>query len=275
MHLSKLLTGCLFVFIFSSCEKVEIPADEQQMESYRSLRANACSEFNYSSNTFYLRNTPADYIEKPVTALTGTFGATPYGLAIDPKTGAINVSASETGLNYTVFFVKTGTSDTCTRNITIAGVDFANSLYTLSQNETQVAPTFNGISSSLLGNSSIAFDVPGIGNLKSLRSLGIAIDPQTGTIDLKKTLDNGLLGFKPVNGASVIVRLNYRVNDASQGALNHIDLRFSYYASASDVPANLMKKIKPDKKIGVAGAREAADDGGTKPRPPEIVIVGG
>ena len=55
MYQLKLITGCLLLFIFSSCEKVEIPADEQAMENYRSLRTDACAEFSVScQQTFYL-----------------------------------------------------------------------------------------------------------------------------------------------------------------------------------------------------------------------------
>ena len=279
MNLSQLLTGCLFLFILSSCEKEVVPTAGPLAGNDGALRTGACSEFNYADSTFYLSTRLLDYVVKPAKALTGTYGATPFGLSINSSTGAINVSKSETGLTYTVYYVKTGTTDTCTRAITIAGIDFADALYVLSENDTLAKPTFKGIAPSMIGTSSLSFDVvSGLLNSLSLQSLGLAINPRTANIDLKKTLSNGLLGIKPMNGSSVTVRLYYRVNDASQGALNHIDLRFTYYKTVSDVPVSLMNKIKGTTTPSVAGARSAADGGGNgnnnKCRPPEIVIVG-
>ncbi|WP_020606332.1 hypothetical protein [Spirosoma spitsbergense] len=276
MHITKLLTGCLLLFIFSSCEKDIIPADGPLTGSDRGLRTTACSEFAYTDSTFYLSNKLTNYIVKPTTALAGTYGAKPYGLVIDPATGAINISKSETGLTYTVFYVKTGTTDTCTRNITIAGIDFANSLYVLSQNDTLATPTFKGVAPSMVGTNSLNFDVvTGLANTMTLQSQGISINSKTGSVNLKKTLSSGVLGVKPANGTSVTVRLYYKINDTSQGALNHIDLRFTYYSTVSDVPASLLKKVGVTTTQSSAGARSAADDGGgAKPRPPEIVIVG-
>lgn len=282
MYLTKLLTGCLLLFIFSSCEKDVIPADGSLTGGDRGLRTTACSEFAYGDSTFYISNKLTDYVVKPTTALKGTYGAKPYGLAIESTTGAINISKSETGLTYTVFYVKNGTTDTCTRNVTIAGIDFTNSLHVLSQNDTLVTPTLKGVAPSLVGTSSLNFDVvSGLLNTLTLQSQGIAVNPKTGTIDLKKTLSSGLLGIKPANGTSIIVRLYYKINDASQGALNHIDLRFSYYSKVSDVPASLLNAVGVTPTKPSAGARSAADDGGgshgdtgNKCRPPEIVIVG-
>ncbi|WP_018623022.1 hypothetical protein [Spirosoma luteum] len=275
MHLTKLLTGFLLLSILSSCEKDIIPSDGLMTGIDRGLRATACSEFAYADSIFYLNNKSTKYIVKPTTTLAGAYGAKPYGLVIDPATGAINISASETGLTYTVFYVKAGTTDTCTRNITIAGIDFANSLYDLSQNDTLAIPTFKGVAPAMVGTNNLSFDVVnGMTNSTTLQSQGISINPRTGSVNLKKTLSSGVLGVKPANGASATVRLYYKINDASQGALNHIDLRFTYYSKVSDVPASLLKKVGVTTTQSSAGARSAADGGGAKPRPPEIVIVG-
>lgn len=276
MHLTKLLTGFLLLSILSSCEKDIIPSNEPLAGGDRRLRTNACSEFAYADDTFYLNSKVTKYIVRPITSLKGTFGAKPYGLVIDPNTGAINISASETGLTYTVFYVKAGTTDTCTRNLTIAGIDFANSLYDLSKNDTLATPSFKGIAQSMVGTSSSNFDVvSGLMNTHTLQSVGISINSKTGSVNLKKTLSSGLLGTKPANGSSVTVRLYYRINDASQGALNHIDLRFTYYSKISDIPDSLLSKLGVATKQSSAGARSSADGGGgAKPRPPEIVIVG-
>jgi hypothetical protein len=275
MRITKLLTGCLLLFIFSSCEKDVIPADGSLTGGDRGLRTTACSEFAYADSTFYLNNKVTNYTVKPTTVLAGTFGAKPYGLVIDPATGAINISKSETGLTYTVFYVKTGTTDTCTHNITIAGIDFSNSLYVLNQNDTLAIPTFKGIAPALAGTNSLSFDVvSGLANSMTLQSQGIEINSKTGSINLKKTLSSGVLGVKPASGTSVTVRLYYKINDASKGALNHIDLRFTYYSKVSEVPASLLNKVGVTTQSSAGARAAAADGGGATPRPPEIVIVG-
>ncbi len=159
--------------------------------------------------------------------------------------------------------------------MTISGIDFASSVHVLSQNDTLAKPSYKGAVSKPAGQ----FDVAGLLNSLPIRSLGIAIDQVTAAINLKQTVSNGTFGLVPMNGASRTVRLYYSLNDASQSALNHIDLRLTYYDNLSKVPASLLNKIKLQS-VGLGSSTtnhslasaKTEDDGGA--RPPDIVIVG-
>ena len=86
----------------------------------------------YPDSIFYLK--PNTYIVKPLTSLAGTYGAFPSGLHINTTNGNINVTLSETGLKYIVWFVPSGTSDTCKKFITISGVNYNDTVYVLTNN---------------------------------------------------------------------------------------------------------------------------------------------
>ncbi len=86
---------------------------------------------------------------------TGTYFAWPAGLLIDSVTGSINISKSETGARYLVGFVKTGSSDTCTKELVLSGITYVDSVYVLSNNDTLAIPYYNAepSSTSVCGNS--------------------------------------------------------------------------------------------------------------------------
>ena len=93
---------------------------------------------DYGDSIVYLQPSKADYIVHPVNAVAlgkGTYFAWPLGLIIDSASGAINVSQSETGLRYIIGFVKTGTKDTCVKNLILAGVNYADSIYVIENND--------------------------------------------------------------------------------------------------------------------------------------------
>lgn len=285
MNLSKLFTiTVLLLLALSSCERDSIPADVNMSEKDGALRTGACSNFKYADSIFYVRDQPSDYIVSPVTAAQGTYGASPYGLSINPSTGAINISKSETGLKYQVFYVQSGTADTCMFDLTISGLDYLSSVHILSKNDTLLRPIYRGIANSTaLSQSGNVYTVESlvdnVGSLLSLllKNLGIDISPLSAAIDLKNTVKNGTFGLIPINGASRIVRLNYRIDDASKKALNHIDLKLIYYSKLSDVPASLLNKINAQNaREGTkpAKATRAFSEESRKPRPPEIIIVG-
>jgi hypothetical protein len=91
----------------------------------------------------YLEELPNDYIIHTVTPLSGTFGCFPDELKINSTNGDIDITEGETGLKYIVWYVPTGTRDTCKKFITISGVDYTDSIYTL-KNTTGIAkPVYN------------------------------------------------------------------------------------------------------------------------------------
>lgn len=284
MNLSKLFTiTTLLLLVLSGCERDSIPTEVNLAEKDRTLRTSVCSKFKYADTIFYVRD-QSDYIVAPVTAAQGTYGASPYGLQIDPSTGAINISKSETGLKYQVYYVQTGTSDTCTFDLTISGLDYPSSVHILSQNDTLLQPVYRDIANATVLKKitnvyTVESLVDNLGSLVNqlLQNVGIDINPTSAAINLKRTLKNGTLGLAPINGASRTVRLNYRIDDASKKALNHIDIKFIYYSKLSDVPVSLLNKINAQNaREGnkPAKATRAFSEDSKKPRPPEIIIVG-
>lgn len=59
-------------------------------------------------------------------------------MIINAATGAINVTKSDHGLKYRVWFVKAGTSDTCNRYVTLSGINYVSRLYNISSTDTLV-----------------------------------------------------------------------------------------------------------------------------------------
>ncbi|MFP4096893.1 MAG: hypothetical protein ACLFUB_20585, partial [Cyclobacteriaceae bacterium] len=139
---NKINSAILFLLVFllalAACED-----DTQNPET--DTETLDCSQLQYEDTIFYLRDQAADYIVSPLNTLQGTFGASPEGLAIDPASGDINVSQSETGLRYEVYFTPENSTDTCRTIITISGIDYENRVYRLDLDETQAVPIYNGV----------------------------------------------------------------------------------------------------------------------------------
>ena len=74
---------------------------------------------------------------------TGTYFSWPAGMVIDKNTGAINVSKSETGLRYSIGYVKKGTTDTCMQTMILAGMSYEDSLYVLNDDQRYAKPYYN------------------------------------------------------------------------------------------------------------------------------------
>jgi hypothetical protein len=216
--------------------------------------------------------TGQDYIVHPVNNPgSGKYLSWPAGLVIDPVTGAIDITASETGERYAIGFVKTGTTDTCITPLIIGGVGYMDSIYDLSQNQGQAAPYFDAnpnltsiCSGAGGGGTSCAFDVTG-----SATNHKLVINKSTGVIDLKKSL-NGIFGSHPVNGQTAAITLYYQLNDASNLALQHIQIDIVYYDSQSGMTSGLVAQIKNKHAQETAGVLVLP---GRNPRPPLIVLV--
>jgi hypothetical protein len=226
----------------------------------------------YGDSIVYAQPTNGqDYIVKPVNNPgPGSYLSWPAGLVIDSLTGAIDVTASETGERYAIGFVKKGTTDTCLTSLIIGGASYMDSIYVLDQNEGQAAPYFDANPNLISicggqgnGGPSCSFSVTGSTNHK------LVIDPSTGVIDLNKSL-KGIFGSNPVNGQGAAITINYQLNDASNLATQHIQVDVLYYDSQSSMNAGLVAKIKNKHAQEVTGLLIAP---GGNPRPPLIVIV--
>ena len=328
------------LLLLLSCEE----GIEEEIETTNQLPFD-CSTFSYEEDIFYLQEGTGDYIINPVTALEGTFSSFPEDLELDPQTGAINISKSETGLKYLVSFVPANTSDTCQFSITISGINYLDSIHVLQSNDTLAVPVYNAANALALPCQElegedieinqlpqqildfIASNYPGeviedaeinrandgalvnyevdfesdlslyfnsngdlirediddddddgddeeydcnftedapVGNTQLVLKAG------TGTINLKQTVAQGAFGAVPVSGSFIEKTIRYRLNDASQLALNQINVRLYYFETQEEIPQTLLDELN-DKKQGVLSNARFTE---RPTRPPYIIIVG-
>lgn len=111
-----------------------------------------CSLISYSDTLVYFKNQSGDYKMEPLVRRDGSYGGIPEGLEINESNGEINVTKSESGLKYKVFFIPKNTSDTCFTSLTISGIDYKSKIYILDQGDSLAIPIYN---------SNANFTVPG------------------------------------------------------------------------------------------------------------------
>ncbi|HEV2355411.1 MAG TPA: hypothetical protein VGR89_14270 [Puia sp.] len=216
-----------------------------------------------------------DYILQPVNNPgPGTYLSWPVGMVIDSSTGAIDLTASESGTKYMVGFVKSGTTDTCVSTLIIGGASYTDSVYILNNNRKVAGPYFEGnpanVSLCQVANECV-FDVTG-----SAGSHGVIINPHNGQIDLLKTLigtanQGGAFGPAPVNGQTITADFYYQIkDDPSNGATQHTSLQFVYYDSQAMINARLLSEIITRVDNLMSGNLIS---GAANPKPPLVVIV--
>jgi hypothetical protein len=218
----------------------------------------------------------SDYIVTPVNNPgPGKYLSWPVGMVIDSTTGAIDLTASETGLKYAIGFVKSGTTDTCMSTLVVGGASYADSVYILSENETSAFPYFDGnpelLSVCATGNG-CSFDVTG-----SAAAQKVIVNTSTGAIDLEKTLNGtgllslgGAFGLIPVNGQTITTNIYYKLNDPSNDALQHIAVQIVYYDNKSLINIALLNTVLTKLDNLISGNMISTS---VNPRPPLVVIV--
>lgn len=146
---------------------------------------------------------------------SGRFYATPAGLAISETNGAIDVAASESGIEYTIYYELREENVFCQTQVTIAGVNYEDQKVTLNtEEEAIVSPQF--IPDNFEGNDLI-FSSP---------DESLEINEVDGSIDLIQTLinidlaDNQELDRSFINleeiGFTRKFIINYQVRDFTQ-----------------------------------------------------------
>lgn len=297
-----LLSILISVGLFYSCKNIK----ETEVISPKNLQrvSSTFNGFSYPDTLFFKSNQAENLIIPATNLLTGTYGVRPEGLSINASTGAINVTLSESGLKYKVYFVPTNTIDTCFKFVTISGVDYLSKIYNLNNNEDFATPSYKGLTPILPcsdgddddeeeeddedddnecefddGNDDDdgdgTGDEPATGH--EVIPQGIDINKLTGRIDLRKTFKNGALGSNPVNGTTKLVRIYYRITDNSQKALNFIEVKFHYYQTVGAVPQSLLNQIaNKNSSLMVNSARtnKSARLEYSKPRPPDVIVCG-
>jgi hypothetical protein len=189
-------------------------------------------ELTYGDSIFYLNGQATDYIVTPLQARQGVYSGFPQGVQIDSKTGAIDISKSETGLRYRITFVPDGTTDSFNTLIVISGVNYLDGFYRLNTADSIARPVYNATLVNL---------IPGIHNGSifddgsNCNRAGCNVNVTDGTINLAQTVRNGVFGAVPSSNARQQFQMNYRINDKSSETLNTIQIKIYYFDSINDV----------------------------------------
>ena len=226
----------------------------------------------YADSVLYVKTGATDYIVNPLEAKAGTWSAFPDGLSIDPVTGAINVSKSETGLRYRITHIST-THDTTSALVVISGINYTDHFYRLSTGDSLATPMYNAVANSTLPTSGSLFDD---GN--GANSGGCSIKTDNAKINLAQCVRNGIFGNTPQNDVRKDFEIVYRLNDKSGKSQNKIKVRLFYYKTMADVAPDVLQLLQDRQQDGVfidgrstTGGR--IQDRG-KPRPSCIIILG-
>lgn len=276
-------TVVILVLGIAACTKKDniIPGTNLSATAVNSdaLVLSTCDQFTYGDSVIYPIETShgIHQVAHLLNPLSGTFGCYPSGLVINATNGDIDVYRSETGLRYMVWFKATGSTDTCKKYITIAGINFMDSIYVLT-NKTQglAQPLYNATPGKSVGGSTLTnefddgnddddgdgFDdepLPG----QEVIPQGVALDKTTGNIDLKQSIANGALGINPTPGTFKDFILNYRVSDPSANALNKLSFRLYYFHKTSEIPASLKKQYKSKRSLILFNQQQGGGPSGT------------
>ena len=242
--------------------------------------------FSYGDSVFYQQNQATDYIVAPVqSTVTGVYAGFPEGIEVDATTGAINVSKSEMGLRYKISFLPTGSKDTLSTIVLLAGINYYDGFYKLNTKDSILQPVYNG---------SLANAVPGVNNGtvfdegNGCNGAGCNVNLASGSINLAQTVRNGVFGSTPTNNDRHEFLMNYRINDKSGKALSSLKVKLYFFKTMADVTpeaydiiasragtvfrtaadAGAAAAIFPSANTRVFNANKAA-----KPRPPCIFII--
>jgi hypothetical protein len=226
-------------------------------------------DLNYGDSVLYLRPSSGDYIVYPRTQRDGRYSGFPEGIEIDDKTGAINVSKSETGLRYRITHTAPDGTTTTTK-IVLSGITFFDRFYRLSQNDSIAFPVYNASVSSPLPVTGSIFDDGGGAN-----SSGCDVKTVNGQINLAQTVRNGLFGSNPTNDERKDIEIVYRLNDGSGKSVNKLKVRLYYYTSMATVAPDLLETLTERQNEGVflKGGGILRTEQAARPRPPCVIII--
>ena len=226
-------------------------------------------DLNYGDSILFLRPSSGDYIVYPKTQRNGVYSGFPEGIEIDDKTGAINVSKSETGLRYRITHTAPDGTITTTK-VVLSGITYFDQFYRLSQNDTISFPAYNASGTNPLPVAGSIFDDGGGAN-----SSGCDVKTINGQINLAQTVRNGLFGSNPANDSRRDIEIVYRLNDGSGKTLNKLKVRLYYYTSMATVALDLLQTLAERQNGGVflRGGGIARTEQAARPRPPCVIII--
>lgn len=234
-------------------------------------------KLSYGDSIIYLKPVAGDYIVQPEQTRPGTYTAFPDGIEIDDKTGAINVSNSETGLRYRITHTAPNGDSTSTM-VVLSGITFRDHFYYLSAGDSIANPVYNAAESRLLPITGSSFDE---GNLANTG--GCSVKTDNGSINLAESVRKGVFGANPRNDDKKEVEIKYRINDASGKSLNKLKVLLYWYETVADVPQYVWDILHDRTTEGVflrgngavsnVPALAGRPQKVAKPRPPCVIIV--
>jgi hypothetical protein len=309
----------LFLILFViGCQKA---VTDPESSDNATNSANTNARLSYGDTLFFLKNQVADYTILPVSKpnAPGYLKSIPKGLVLDSINGRINVTKSQTGLRYKVYYVATNGTILDSVKLVISGVDYRDAIYEIAStpNAYDTAfPIYNARPELVLpcgdddedddgdiddDDNACVFDETDLNNDGNDDIAGVIqdkllIDEKKGTIDVEASFHAGVFGSSnPANGVSKDFTFYYRLQDASNRALNKMTVRLYHFRKRSDIPQSLLDTLRlragvsaaVNSRTGIAvNAFPQADDASQrntnfsrlefyyKPkRPPFIIIV--
>lgn len=224
---------------------------------------------SYGDSILYLRPASGDYVVNPISQRSGTYSGFPEGIEIDDRTGAINISKSETGLRYRITHTATDGTKTETM-VVLSGITFKDHFYRLSTGDSIAAPVYNANANRILPINGSNFDEGNIAN-----GGGCSVKTDNGKINLAESMRLGVFGNNPGNDDQKEVEIKYRINDGSGKSLNKLKVKLYLYSTMADVPQYLWDILNDRVSQGVflRGAGVNRTEQVAKPRPPCVVII--
>ena len=228
-----------------------------------------------------------DYVVSPVNRpnVEGRYSSFPEGLELDKKTGAIDVSDSETGLRYRITFTPEDGGAPISTTVLLAGINYEDAFHVLANNDTITRVIYNGDAANAVPVSvgKTVFDV----NLGCSKE-GIAINRNDGTINLAQTIRNGFFGRHPDNDTREEFELEYMIDDGTKQTKQEIKIKLYYHNTIDDIDDDLLQLLKdregtilrpdgtavPQDGIVTTAIAGIQSTGKARPRPPCIFIIG-
>ena len=264
---------------------------------------------SYGDSLFFLKNNASIYNILPVSrpAVTGKFKAFPVGLLLDSITGNINISQSETGVRYKIYYLSNDNIPVDSVRLVVSGIDYRDSIVEIAATPIwydTAFPIYNARPELPLpcnddddDDDGCIFDETdldddGDDDINGVNQDKLLVDEKRGFIDVEASFRAGIFGSQtPANGLSKDFTFYYRLSDPSNRALNKITVRVYHYRKRADIPQALMDTLNERKNILAAANNRIAgriiQDGATtgggtfeqlvryisKARRPPIIII--
>jgi hypothetical protein len=241
----------------------------------------AAQSLSYGDSVFYVG--VRDYDISPIHNRTGTYTAFPDNLLIDKASGKVTVSVmglgseSQTGLRYKIRLQPAGGGEADSTYVVIAGINYLDRVYRMSQNDTIIYPIYNA---------DISNPIPA-GTYGIQADNRLSINPVNGQINLKDCIRKGLFDQPVEDGEWEELTITYKSSDKSNRVSNRIDIALYYYKTMQEIPSNVSQLMRAHQSqvLGVnhqqipvtSGAIDTdlpANVSVSKPRPPCVIIVG-